>query len=235
MASELSVGVIVPVWNGERFLAEALDSVLAQGHAPVDVVVVDDGSTDGSAALAESYGAPVRVLRQANAGIGGARNSGFEAVAGELISFLDADDLFTEDSIARRVEVLAHEPDVDMVFGGVRRFSETDAGGTPIALNDSQPGYYPAAMLVRRVAYERVGRFPTHTHAAEGLDWMLRARELGLGERMLAEQVLWRRIHGHNISLRHRGEINEFAHLLKASLDRRRAAAAAREATGEES
>jgi GT2 family glycosyltransferase len=79
-------------------------------------------------------------------------------------------------------------------------------------------------MLIRRAALDRVGPFPTHTHVAEGLDWMLRARELGLGEITLDDQVIWRRVHGENNSLRHRGEIGEFARALKASLDRRRAA-----------
>jgi glycosyltransferase involved in cell wall biosynthesis len=221
--AEPTVGVVIPVWNGERWLGEALDSVLAQEHRPADIVVVDDGSSDASAALAERHGPPVRVACQANAGIGAARNRGIELVAGELVTFLDADDLLTPASLALRVEVLVRRPDIDMVFGAVRRFSET-AAGAPVALNEPQAGHMPSAMLVRRAALERVGPFPTDTRVAEGLDWMLRARELRLGELTLADQVLWRRVHGHNNSLRHRAEIGEFAHALKASLDRRRAA-----------
>ena len=184
---------------------------------------MDDGSSDQSAAIAERCGAPVSVVRQANAGIGAARNRGIELVKAELVSFLDADDLLTPASLACRVQVLARQPEVDMVFGQVRRFYET-VDGTPVALNEPQPGHFPVAMLVRRAALERVGPFITDTHVAEGLDWLLRAREHRLGELTLADQVLWRRVHGENNSLRNRAQIGEFARALKASLDRRRAA-----------
>jgi glycosyltransferase involved in cell wall biosynthesis len=224
MPAEPTVGVVIPVWNGERWLGEALDSVLAQEHLVIDVVVVDDGSSDASAELCEGYGPPVRVVRQANAGIGAARNRGVELVGGELVTFLDADDLLTARSLACRVEVLAGRSELDMAFGHVRRFSEI-VEGAPVALNEPQPGRLPTAMLVRRAVLERVGPFPTDTRVAEGLDWLLRAREQRLGELMLPDQVLWRRVHGDNNSLRHRAEIGEFPRALKASLDRRRAAA----------
>jgi GT2 family glycosyltransferase len=84
----------------------------------------------------------------------------------------------------------------------------------------------PASMLVRRDALERVGSFLEGVRVSEGLDWLLRARELGVGEVTVPDQVLWRRVHGENNSLRHRGDISEFALALKASLDRRRAAGA---------
>jgi glycosyltransferase involved in cell wall biosynthesis len=217
------IGVVIPAYNAERWLVQTLESVLAQSWPPVDVVVVDDGSTDATAAVAGRFGSPVRVVSQPNAGIGATRNRGMELVAGELIAFLDADDLLAERSLERRAQALLSNPEIDMVFGSVRRFCEI-VDSSPVALNEPQPGHLPAAMLIRREALDRVGPFPTHTHVAEGLDWMLRARELGLGESTLEDQVIWRRVHGENNSLRHRGEIGEFARALKASLDRRRAA-----------
>jgi glycosyltransferase involved in cell wall biosynthesis len=231
MPAEPAVGVVIPAWNAERWLGEAIESVFAQEYPPIDIVVVDDGSSDRSAAIAESYGPPVRVLRQPNAGIGAARNSGVALVEGELVTFLDADDLLTPRSLACRVEVLARRPEIDVVFGHVRRFSER-LDGAPVALNEAQPGHVPAIMLARRSALEQVGPFLTDTHVAEGLDWLLRAREQRLGEITLAEQVLWRRVHGENNSLRNRAEIGEFAHALKASLDRRRAASQANATEG---
>lgn len=232
--SRPTVGVIIPAWNAERWLGAALESVLEQSVRPTDVVVVDDGSTDSTAAVAEGYDPPVRVVRQENGGIGAARNRGLELVRGDLVTFLDADDILTEESIACRLGVLAARPEVEMVFGGVRQFS-TVSGGVPVPLGESLPGHLPPAALARRVVYERVGPFRTDTRVSEGLDWMLRARELGLVELTLERQVIWRRVHGENNSLRNRSEIGEYAHTLKASLDRRRAAAAAgiaeREAT----
>jgi glycosyltransferase involved in cell wall biosynthesis len=221
--AELTVGVVIPAWNAERWLGPALDSVLAQEHMPVDVLVLDDGSSDATAEVARGYRTPVRVESQANAGIGATRNRGVELVSGEVVAFLDADDLLTPASIACRVRVLEERPEIDLVFGTVRRFAEV-ADGVPVALNEPQTGHLPGAMVVRRTALEAVGPFPTQAHVAEGLDWLLRARELGLGEASVAEQVIWRRVHGENNSLRHRAQIGEFAHALKASLDRRRAA-----------
>ena len=221
---EPTVGVIIPAWNAERWLGAALESVIEQSVCPTDVVVVDDGSTDSTAAIAEGYGLPVRVVRQENGGIGAARNRGLDLVRGELVTFLDADDLLTGESIACRLEVLAARPEVEMVFGGVRQFSEV-AGGVPVPLGESLPGHLPPAALARRGVYARVGPFRTDTRVSEGLDWMLRARELGLGELTLEQQVIWRRVHGENNSLRNRAEIGEYARTLKASLDRRRAAA----------
>lgn len=218
-----TIGIVIPAYNAERWLGQALESVLAQSVQASDIVVIDDGSSDDTAAVAERFGPPVRVVSQANAGIGAARNHGVALVKGELVGFLDADDLLATDSLACRAHALARHPDIDMVFGTVRRFSEM-VDGEPTATNEPQPGHLPAAMLIRRAALDRVGAFPTHTHVAEGLDWMLRARELDLGEITLEEQVIWRRVHGENNSLRHRGEIGEFARTLKASLDRRRAA-----------
>src|SRR5690242_4967891 len=95
-----TVTCIVPVFNGERYLGEALDSIFAQGHQPLEVLVVDDGSTDGSAAVAKSYGDRVRYFFQPNAGPAAARNLGLEAARGEFIAFLDADDLWHRDKLA---------------------------------------------------------------------------------------------------------------------------------------
>jgi len=139
------------------------------------------------------------------------------------LGFLDADDLLTAQSIARRAHALVDRPELDIVFGAVRQFSEI-LDGAPVALGKALPGQVPAAMLARRTAFDAVGAFPTDTHVAEGLDWLLRARELSLGELMLDEQVIWRRVHGQNNSVLHRSEIGEYARALKASLDRRRAA-----------
>jgi glycosyltransferase involved in cell wall biosynthesis len=222
VSADLNVGVVIPAFNAERWLAETLDSVLAQTYAPVDILVLDDGSTDGTFALASSHHPRVRVERQANAGIGAARNRGVQLVRGDVLAFLDSDDMLPPSSIGCRVEMLARELDVELVFGQISRFSET-LDGVPVLTDEPRPGHLPGAMLVRRGALARVGPFPTDTHVAEGLDWLLRARELPLGEVTVDELVVCRRVHGENNSLRHRTEIGEFAHALKASLDRRRA------------
>ncbi|MFL5886158.1 MAG: glycosyltransferase family 2 protein, partial [Thermoleophilaceae bacterium] len=88
MAARPLVSVLVPVYQGERYLAEALDSVFAQDYEPLEVIVLDDGSTDGSADIARSYGG-VRYLHQENSGIAAARNAAIGAARGEIVAFLD--------------------------------------------------------------------------------------------------------------------------------------------------
>lgn len=217
------VGVAIPAFNAERWLRDTLESVLAQTHAAEDVLVLDDGSTDGTMAVAESFGDPVRVVRQENAGIGAARNRALEFVRGEIVTFVDADDLLTPSSIAVRLDVLVRSPEVDIVWGHVRRF-EHMRHGVPAAIDEPVPSYTSGSMLARRSALQRVGPYATGLGIAEGLDWLLRARELGVGERTVDQQTTWRRVHGENATLRNRDAFGDYARALKASLDRRRSA-----------
>jgi glycosyltransferase involved in cell wall biosynthesis len=224
MSANAVVGVAVPVYNGERFVAQALESVLAQTYPVGDVVVVDDGSDDSSGLVAHGVGAPVRVVRQAHAGIGAARSHALSLVRGDFILPLDADDLLTRRSVEARVKVLMARPEVDIVYGQVRNFTDF-VGQEPQPLDELRPAHVPNAMLIRRAGYSRVGPFATGLRVGEALDWLLRARDAGLCEATVQEQVLWRRVHGANNSLVHRGSMSEFPRALKASLDRRRASA----------
>ena len=222
MSAELTVGAAVPVYNGERFVAAALTSVLAQSYPVVEVVVVDDGSDDLSGAVAAQFGPPIRVVRQPHAGIGAARGHAVSLVGADVVVLLDADDLLTPRSVQARVELLHARPQIDIVYGQIRSFRE-HAGGQPLALDEPRPAHTVGAMLIRRGAFERVGPFARGLHVAEGLDWLLRAHELGLREATVDEQVQWRRVHPANNSLLHRQAMAEFPRALKASLDRRRA------------
>ncbi len=222
MSRELTVGVAVPVYNGERFLAQTLRSILDQSFPVRDVVVLDDGSEDASTDVADAIGPPVRVVRQPHAGIGAARSHAMRLVAGDCLVPLDADDLLPERSLEPRIAILESRPEIDIVFGQVCNFTQCE-DGRPVPLETLRPGHVPNAMLIRRSAYERVGPFASGLRIAETLDWLLRARELGLGEATIADHVLWRRVHGANNSLTQRGAMHEFPRALKASLDRRRA------------
>jgi glycosyltransferase involved in cell wall biosynthesis len=220
--SSMSVAVAIPAFNAERFIGQALASVLAQSYPVDDVVVIDDGSDDATAEAALAAGPRIRVLRQANAGIGVARSRAVAATQGEILVLLDADDLLTPNSIACRVQALQDNPRLDVAFGHVRHFTE-HAADAPVPLDPPQPAHVLSSMLVRRAAYERVGPFASGLRVAEALDWMLRAHELGLREMTLPDQVLWRRVHGANNSITNRASLSEFPRALKASLDRRRA------------
>jgi glycosyltransferase involved in cell wall biosynthesis len=211
-----SIGVVVPAFNAERFLGAALGSILSQSRPPDRVVVVDDGSTDGTAEEAARFGDAVRLLRQGNRGQSAARNRGAEEAGCDLLAFLDADDLWTPDKLDGQERMLTGDPSLDMAFGQVVQFRE-GGGQDPPA-----PAYFAGAMLVRRAAFDRVGPFDESLRTGEFLDWFLRAREAGLSFGTLPSVVLRRRIHGENLGVRMRDDRSDFVRLLKASLDRRR-------------
>jgi glycosyltransferase involved in cell wall biosynthesis len=222
MADRPEVGAALPVFNGERYLAAALESVLAQSHPVSDIVVVDDGSEDASVAVALGVSAPVRVVRQPHSGVGDARTRAVTLVRGDVVVLLDADDLLTPRSVESRIDVLLARPEVDIVYGQIRSFTECVLG-EPVPLDEPRPAHVAGAMLVRRSAFERVGAFTPGLRAAEGLDWLLRAHEIGLVEATVEEQVQWRRVHSANTSRTQQISMHEFPRVLKASLDRRRA------------
>lgn len=99
--SEITVSIITPCYNGERYIAETLRSAIGQTRPPLEVIVIDDGSTDRSAEIAERFGPPVRVMRQSNKGESVARNRGLAEARGSHVLFLDADDLLADESLAR--------------------------------------------------------------------------------------------------------------------------------------
>jgi glycosyltransferase involved in cell wall biosynthesis len=119
----LSISVVIPCHNGAQFLRETLTSVLAQTRPPSEVIVVDDGSTDGSGDVARSFGPPVAVITQANSGLGPTRNRGIQAVSGDVIALVDADDLWHPEKLERQLSYLERNPDVGAVVTSVDKFS----------------------------------------------------------------------------------------------------------------
>jgi glycosyltransferase involved in cell wall biosynthesis len=201
-----AVSVVIPVHDGERLLADAIASALGQGHAPLEVIVVDDASTDGSAGLARSFGPPVRVITSPARGVSAARNEGVKEARGELIAFLDADDLMKPDRLERQVAALAAEPGADFVLG---REEVATLGGEelPEFLTDTlapvaegREPYPSMTMLVRREAFERVGGFDPGLRLSEDADFVLRAFEAGLKPALVDAPVIVRRFHGANAS-----------------------------------
>lgn len=219
------VSIVIAVRDGAPYLREAVHSALDQPGAYVEVIVVDDGSTDESAAVAESFGNAVRVLRQEPLGVGPARNAGVAASSGAFLSFLDADDRFAPEKTASQLAVLAAEPGLEATFGWARQFVSPDVPEQAAAVripSEVAAVETPTTMLIRREAFDRVGPFSSITIAVS-IDWMLRAREAGLRSVMLEQVVYERRIHKHNMGIERRASAVERLRALKRSLDRRRA------------
>lgn len=221
------ISVIVPVYNCDHYLGEAIESVLAQTYQSLEVIVVDDGSTDGSAAEAKRFGSSVQYCFQFNSGAGAARNQGIDLAQGSFFAFIDADDLWVEDKLIYQMAAFDKYPELDMVFGQVKQFHSLDLDESikrkihcPTEL---LPGYLPGTMLIKRDAFFRVGLFEANWKVGEIVDWYLKAIEQGLRSFMLPEVLLKRRLHETNMGIHERQSRTDYVHILKASLDRRRA------------
>lgn len=225
MAGRL-VSVVIPAYEAGRFLAEAVDSALGQDHRPLEVIVVDDGSSDDTARVAAGYGSRITCIGLPHLGVSAARNRGIAASSGRFLALLDADDAFLPGKIALQVRELEADPQLDMVFTHMVNYRAPAAPGDDPDAGTSLPlpGLLPGTLLVRRESFDRVGPFDEAVRFGEFAEWLLRARELGLREKILPQVLLRRRIHGGNLGVRKRDEREQYVRIIKAALDRRRAA-----------
>lgn len=181
-----SVTAIIPCYNGELYLRDAIDSVLSQDLPALEVLVMDDGSTDSSAEIARSFDEPVRLLQQPNMGVSAARNNGILNATGELVVFLDADDLMLPGCLRRRVKLL-EESGRSLLIGSYAllmpdgELISRKHHGTPfleIGFWEMLGGDYcvgQSGMLVKREFFEKVGGFDPLMSACEDWDWQIRA------------------------------------------------------------
>jgi glycosyltransferase involved in cell wall biosynthesis len=223
------VSVIIPVFNCERYVAAAIESVLKQTTQPEEVVVVDDGSTDDTPRILAALSPRVTFVRQPNCGAATAINRGLEAASGRIFCFLDADDLWLPDKVARQLDWLTSYPNTEAVFGHVQQFFSEDLGPGVIdrwvCPQAPQPGISKITMMIRREAFERIGPFDPALRAIEFLEWYTRAVDQGLRMDMLPEVVALRRVHEGNTGIVMRdAQRSENLEALKRALDRRRAA-----------
>jgi glycosyltransferase involved in cell wall biosynthesis len=199
------LSVIMAVWNGERYIGEALDSLLDQSRPAEEIVVVDDGSTDRTAEILASYGPALRVVQQENAGSYAALNRGIATSTGTLLTFFDHDDLCTPSSLACRRTHLETHPELDGVFGLVDQFVSPELGPEVARRYRLVLGPRPVellpALMVRRQAFDRVGPLDASRRTKSNIDWISRSRDAGVRLAMLPELVLRRRVHTSNISL----------------------------------
>ncbi len=219
------VSVVVPVYNGAPFLPRALASVQAQGYPRLETIVVDDGSTDGSAGVAGRYPG-VRCLAQDNGGVAAARNTGIRAAQGELLAFLDQDDMWLAGKLTTQVGYLVEHPEVDFVLARQRIALEpgTDRPSwlPPALLAQDHVGYFPGTLVARRRVFDAVGLYDPRTPPGESADWFARARDAGVPMAILPQVLLEKRIHDHNQS----HDVDRVRHAvltaLRASVDRKR-------------
>lgn len=184
----LTVSVVIPVFNGREWVRAAVESALAQTERAREVIVVDDGSTDDTPAVLGSYGDRIRAISQRNSGVASARNAGMRAAEGDLIAFLDADDVWHPRKLELQTRALAAHPEIGLL--GTRVF-DWPAQGYPSVVGAPAPGVTRveagslavknyltvSSVMVRREVAQRAGEFDTQLQGAADHDYWLRAAE----------------------------------------------------------
>lgn len=226
--SDPLVSVVVPVHCGERFLGAALQSVVDQTYNEAELIVIDDGSTDGSLAVATGCShRRLRVISEPHRGVAAARNTGIQAAQGPLIAFLDADDEWAPEKLALQVAVLAGRPEVSIVHTHMSAIFAADTPPPPWLppdwLKQSWAAYLPSNWLVRREVFDVVGGFDETYVTGQDLDLLTRARWAGFTSEMLPDALVRWRVHGANASYKRQLMRRNTARLLAANIARHRA------------
>lgn len=193
------VSVVMPAYNAARYILEAIDSILRQDYSPIEIVLVDDGSTDNTVSLVEARAPAARIIRQANAGVGAARNTGLRAATGDFVCFLDADDGWFPGKVSTQVGYLEANPDVGAVYhrwqvvrpnaDGHYDISPPPVAGDAVGIDNEKSGWlykkllldcvvHTSTIMLRRTIAERVGLFDTHLVNGEDYDFWLRLSRL---------------------------------------------------------
>ncbi len=222
------ISCVVPTYNSERYLKEALESIFAQTYRPFEIIIADDGSTDNTESLAISYGDQIRFVKQKTSGPAATRNLGLNVARGEFVAFLDADDLWHPEKLFRQMSFFRKLPEPDLCLTHAQLFWTHTLREEKIQYRDhprSQPipGYSTTTLLVRRNIFDRIGLFNTQYWFGDATDWLSRAIEQELIIEVLPDVLTYHRMHESNLT-RRRSESSrgEFLNIVKASLDRRR-------------
>lgn len=215
--------IIIPVYNGERFLKETVQSVLKQHYRPVEIIVVDDGSSDETALIAKSHN-EIKYIFQNNQGQTAAMNAGLLAANGKYISFLDADDILLPEKLSRHIDYLDEHQGVDIVMSKMKNFKDPSfESGAAISFKiDESENHTFATATIRKTLFEKIGNFNTLYKHAKEMDWLFRAKEAGAHIEIDQSTVLLRRLHDSNMSYNTEAKSSEYIHALKSSIIRKK-------------
>lgn len=197
------ISVIIPVFNGAQYVAEAIESVLAQDYPAVEIIAVNDGSTDDSARVLQGFGERIRIVSQTNRGLGASRNAGIAVARGELLAFLDHDDWWEPTKLSQQMAYWQEAKTDPLVFGLVQQFACPTlpaAERAQLLINERlMPGYFAGTLLLSRRRFEEVGPFIEVKQVGEFIEWYSRAMERGIPVVLLNQLATHRRIHQHNM------------------------------------
>lgn len=222
--NKFSISVIIVVQNGERYLAEAIESVLTQTYQPNEIIVVGGESTDNTEKVAKSY-EQVRYIRQIDRGLANARNIGIDAAQGELIAFLDHDDRWTPKKLSTQVDYFIKNPEIQYTNARVKLFLEPGcslrSGFPKELLEEEQLGRTPGTLVARKSLFNLIGKFNPGFTIGCDVEWFTRAKDYNIFMAFIPEVLLYKRIHNTNLSGNVQVNRRELLTIVKQSLDRK--------------
>ena len=221
------ISVIMPVYNTEKYVAEAIRSVLGQTWTNLELVCVNDGSTDGSLEILRSFGNRIVLVDCAkNGGIAEARNQGIKAATGEFLALMDADDLWEPEKLSLQMDQFEHDAALDVSFTMMKCFISPDLPDEVKKMRhcppDPMPGYISATAVIRKTSFDKVGYFNPAWRVGEFIDWFEKAKALGMKSTMVDQVLFLRRIHETNTGVTERPSRVDYLRIVKQALDRKK-------------
>lgn len=221
----LNVSVVIPAHNAEKFVREAIESVLKQTHPTAEIIVVDDGSRDSTPQIVSAFES-VRYHRQEQSGAAVARNVGAKIATSKWIAFLDADDIWLPNKLEQQAAAFSADPDLKMAFGQIKEFVSPHLSPAEASLLkprlEALSGPSSITLLMRRIDFLDTGGFPTDLKLGEFISWYDNAIHSGLTSHTIPEVLALRRLHTTNQGRTNRSHLNQFALIAKRALDRKR-------------
>lgn len=219
------ISVIIPAYNGEKYIAAAIESVLSQTDTHYEIIVVDNGSTDRTQAIVTSYtSVAYHAITESNTAL--ARNYGLTVAQGEWIAFLDQDDRWVPEKLEKQRFFLEASPLYDAVIGLQQLYLEENCHSPawlkPTFLEKPQMGYLPSALLFRREVLKKIGDFNVNYPLTSDADWFFRAKHQGIQVGVIDAVLVYRRIHEDNAPQKAAQLNRELLRIVRHSLKQRR-------------
>lgn len=223
-AAKPLISVIIPVYNCEKYISDAIDSVMAQNYQNLEIIVIDDGSTDNTANIVKNRNSTKYIFQQ-NAGPASARNKGICSASGELIAFIDSDDLWPENKLGMQLIEFQDDKDSEVIMGRIKYVELPDAVKRNMMRLDSDNTFKYinlGAGLFKKSVFEKVGLFNEDFRFWEDLDWFLRAYENGISIKFIDQAAMIYRVHSDNMSNDRNQANHYFIKAVKNSINRRK-------------
>jgi glycosyltransferase involved in cell wall biosynthesis len=227
MSNNPLISVILPVYNNELYVAEALNSILNQTYKNIEIICINDGSTDKSGEILNSFADKITLINNPkNEGIAASRNNGIARATGTFLAFMDGDDIWGKNKLEIQMQEFTSHPELDILLCSMTCFISPELPEEIKKLRHCPqgiiPGFLSAAAVVKTDVFHAVGLFDTAWTVGEFVDWLERAKNKGHRYKMVEEVLLLRRIHDTNTGIVARSSRQDYVKIVKSALDRKR-------------